>query len=77
VKAPGPDGVYHIVEGAFGANIDADVEMLKMGGSIIRQTRVAFGDLRPTAEQGLAKPKVQSRRRIDVLFERGEECAVF
>jgi NADPH:quinone reductase-like Zn-dependent oxidoreductase len=27
-------GVDHIVEVAFGANIDADVEMLRMGGSI-------------------------------------------
>jgi NADPH2:quinone reductase len=34
VKALAPDGVDHIVEFAFGANIDADVEMLKMGGSI-------------------------------------------
>jgi NADPH2:quinone reductase len=34
VKALAPDGVDHIVEVAFGANIDADVEVLKMGGSI-------------------------------------------
>src|SRR5579863_3298839 len=34
VKALAPDGVDHIVEVAFGANIDVDVEMLKMGGSI-------------------------------------------
>src|SRR5579863_2040220 len=34
VKSLAPDGVDHIVEVAFGANIDADVEMLKMGGSI-------------------------------------------
>jgi len=34
MKAIAPDGVDHIVEVAFGANIDADVEMLKMGGSI-------------------------------------------
>src|SRR5215472_17252853 len=34
MKALAPDGVDHIVEVAFGANIDADVEMLKMGGSI-------------------------------------------
>ena len=33
-KALAPDGVDHIVEVAFGANIDADVEILKMGGSI-------------------------------------------
>jgi NADPH2:quinone reductase len=29
-----PDGIDHIVEVAFGANIEADVELLKMGGSI-------------------------------------------
>jgi NADPH2:quinone reductase len=34
VKALFPEGVDHIVEVAFGANIDSDVEMLKMGGSI-------------------------------------------
>ena len=34
VKALAPDGVDHIVEVAFGANIEADIEMLKMGGSI-------------------------------------------
>jgi NADPH2:quinone reductase len=34
LKAVAPEGVDHIVEVAFGANIDADVEMLKMGGSI-------------------------------------------
>jgi NADPH2:quinone reductase len=34
MKALAPDGIDHIVEVAFGANIDADVEMLKMGGSI-------------------------------------------
>jgi NADPH:quinone reductase len=34
VKALAPDGVDHVVEVAFGANIDADIEMLKMGGSI-------------------------------------------
>ena len=34
MKALAPGGVDHIVEVAFGANLDADVEMLKMGGSI-------------------------------------------
>ncbi len=34
VKALAPDGVDHIVEVAFGANIDADVELLKLGGSV-------------------------------------------
>jgi NADPH:quinone reductase len=34
VKALSPDGVDHIVEVAFGANIDADVELLKNDGSI-------------------------------------------
>jgi NADPH:quinone reductase len=34
IKALAADGVDHIVEVAFGANIDADVEVLKMGASI-------------------------------------------
>lgn len=34
VKALRPGGVDHIVEVAFGANIEADVELLNMGGSI-------------------------------------------
>jgi NADPH:quinone reductase len=34
VKAMAPDGVDHIVEVAFGANIEADVELLRLGGSI-------------------------------------------
>ncbi len=34
VKSIGPDGVDHIVEVAFGVNVDADVDMLKNTGSI-------------------------------------------
>jgi NADPH2:quinone reductase len=34
VRARSPEGVDHIVEVAFGVNIEADVELLKMGGSI-------------------------------------------
>jgi NADPH2:quinone reductase len=34
VKVLAPEGVDHIVEVAFGANVDTDVDMLKMGGSI-------------------------------------------
>jgi NADPH2:quinone reductase len=34
VKALAPDGIDHIVEVAFGANIEAGVELLKQGGSI-------------------------------------------
>jgi NADPH:quinone reductase len=34
VKALASDGIDHIVEVAFGANIEADVELLKLGGSI-------------------------------------------
>jgi NADPH2:quinone reductase len=34
VKVLAPEGVDHIVEVAFGANVDADVDLLKMGGSI-------------------------------------------
>jgi NADPH:quinone reductase len=34
VRALAPGGIDHIVEVAFGANIDADVEILNLGGSI-------------------------------------------
>jgi NADPH2:quinone reductase len=34
VKTVAPDGIDHIIEVAFGANIEADVELLKQGGSI-------------------------------------------
>jgi NADPH2:quinone reductase len=34
IRALAPEGIDHIVEVAFGANIERDVELLKMGGSI-------------------------------------------
>jgi NADPH2:quinone reductase len=34
VRAVAPDGVDHVVEVAFGANIGTDVELLRQGGSI-------------------------------------------
>jgi NADPH:quinone reductase len=34
LSAIAPDGVDHIIEVAFGANVERDVEFLKMGGSI-------------------------------------------
>jgi NADPH:quinone reductase len=34
VRALAPDGIDHIVEVAFGTNIESDVELLKQGGSI-------------------------------------------
>jgi NADPH2:quinone reductase len=34
VMSTAPDGVDHIVEVAFGANVQSDVELLKQGGSI-------------------------------------------
>jgi NADPH2:quinone reductase len=34
VRALAPDGIDHVVEVAFGANVEADVELLKQGGSI-------------------------------------------
>jgi NADPH:quinone reductase len=34
VRAVAPEGIDHIVEVAFGANIEADVQLLKPGGSI-------------------------------------------
>ncbi len=34
IRALAPDGIDHIVEVAFGVNIERDLELLKMGGSI-------------------------------------------
>jgi NADPH2:quinone reductase len=34
VWALAPDGIDHVVEVAFGANLEADLELLKLGGSI-------------------------------------------
>ena len=34
VRTLAPEGIDHIIEVAFGANIEADVELLKQGGSI-------------------------------------------
>jgi NADPH2:quinone reductase len=34
VGALAPEGVDHVVEVAFGANLEADLELLKLGGSI-------------------------------------------
>jgi NADPH:quinone reductase len=34
VRALAPEGIDHIVEVAFGANIEADVELLRLGGSV-------------------------------------------
>src|SRR5262249_60961345 len=34
VRSLAPEGVDHIVEVAFGANIEADVDLLRQGGSI-------------------------------------------
>jgi NADPH2:quinone reductase len=34
VRVLAPEGIDHVVEVAFGANIDSDIEMLRMGGSV-------------------------------------------
>jgi NADPH2:quinone reductase len=34
VRQPAPEGIDHIVEVAFGANIETDIELLKNDGSI-------------------------------------------
>ena len=34
MRALAPDGIDHIVEVVFGANIEANIELLKQGGSI-------------------------------------------
>ena len=34
VKVLAPNGIDHVVEVAFGANIEADLELLSLGGSV-------------------------------------------
>jgi NADPH2:quinone reductase len=34
MRSLAPDGIDHIIEVAFGANIENEIELLKMGGSI-------------------------------------------
>ena len=64
VKALAPDGVDHIVEVAFGANIDADVEMLKMGGSIGAYATDNCDAQNPVLADGVQEhPRVFARER--------------
>ncbi len=45
VRALAPDGIDHIVEVAFAANIERDVDLLKLGGSL---ATYATNDAKPT-----------------------------
>lgn len=47
VRDVAPDGIDHVVEVAFGANIDRDVEFLKQGGSISTYATNAAGPAIP------------------------------
>ena len=42
IRAIAPDGVHHIVEVAFGANIETDIAILAQGGSIATYASDAF-----------------------------------
>jgi NADPH2:quinone reductase len=67
VKTLAPDGVDHIVEVAFGANIDADVEMLKMGGSIgayAHRQRIAQNPFLADGIQEHPRPAVPFRHPV-------------
>ena len=62
IKALAPDGVDHIVEVAFGADIDADVELLKMGGSIGAYATDSFNAQNPVLADGIQEhPRVLAR----------------
>jgi NADPH2:quinone reductase len=42
IRRLAPDGVHHIVEVAFGANIETDIEILAQGGSIATYASAIF-----------------------------------
>jgi NADPH:quinone reductase len=57
LKALARDGIDHIVEVAFGANVQADIDLLKMGGSVATYaTNVATPTI-PLAERYSRTPK--------------------
>jgi NADPH:quinone reductase len=85
VRAFAPDGVDHIVEVAFGANVDADVELLKMGGSIASYAtndatpkipfwQMVFKNIRIFflgSDDFPAEAKIQATRDLNAALEAG------
>jgi len=67
IRALAPDGVHHVVEVAFGANIKTDTEVLAQGGSI-----ATYATNTPIAgDSGLAT----CLRERQTLFRRQRRCA--
>ena len=85
IRAIAPDGVHHIVEVAFGANIKTDAEVLAQGGSI-----ATYATNTPTPETPVwqlvfvnarlffvgsddvpAEAKIEATRDINKAFEAG------
>jgi NADPH:quinone reductase len=85
VRALAPDGVDHIVEVAFGANVEADVELLKLGGSIASYAtdnaapkipfwQMVFKNIRVFflgSDDFPAEAKVQATRDLNAALEAG------
>lgn len=85
VKGFAPGGVDHIVEVAFGANIERDLELLKMGGSIAAYAtnnpspaipfwRLVFQNIRLYflgSDDFPAEAKMAAARDINIALEAG------
>src|SRR5579864_6570625 len=85
IRALAPDGVDHIVEVAFGANIKTDTEVLAQGGSIatyatngpmpeIPVWQLVFGNARlffGGSDDVPADAKIEATRAINAAFESG------
>ncbi|MGB8771532.1 MAG: hypothetical protein WCC92_18105 [Candidatus Korobacteraceae bacterium] len=69
IRASAPNGIDHIVEVAFAANINADVEMLAQGGSIATYASNApkpeflFGNLSSRTRECFSSAAMTFRRR--------------
>jgi NADPH2:quinone reductase len=85
VRALAPEGIDHVVEVAFGANIDADVELLKQDGSLASYATdnatpkipfwpMVFKNIRVFflgSDDFPKEAKIQATRDLNAAFEAG------
>lgn len=85
IRALAPEGVDHIIEVAFGANIHADVDLLKLGGSIASYStdnaapkipfwRMVFKNIRPFflgSDDFPKEAKTQAARDLNAALAAG------
>ena len=67
VRALAPDGANHIVEVAFGADINTDMEVLAQGGSIATYATNAPTPKIPFWQLGLSTPESSSSAAMTCL----------